>query len=219
MHDDELITVLREQRGKVLMTTPMEQIIRRGRAVRARRRVPAAAAAVGTAAAATVAVSVALPASHQASHQPTVQLAAWTVTKQAGGDISVTIRELKDPAGLQRRLRADGVPASVTFLSKYSPHYGENPACRPYPGGTPQRLTSISRLLKRVFPEPYRDLPVPPLRQVGPGHGRPPAHRLHTLIDPSALPGNAGVQLGISYDGNQVLLPVVVHASPQCTGS
>ena len=41
MNDNELITVLREQRGKVPMDTPVEQVIRRGRAVRARRRVPA----------------------------------------------------------------------------------------------------------------------------------------------------------------------------------
>jgi hypothetical protein len=37
MNDDELITVLREQRGKVVMTIPVEQIISRGRTVRARR--------------------------------------------------------------------------------------------------------------------------------------------------------------------------------------
>jgi hypothetical protein len=42
-------------------------------------------------------------------------LAAWTVTKQADGDVRVTIRELlnPDPAGLQAALRADGVPAAV----------------------------------------------------------------------------------------------------------
>ena len=40
MNDDELITTLREQRDKVPMNTPVEQIISRGRAVRARRRVP-----------------------------------------------------------------------------------------------------------------------------------------------------------------------------------
>ena len=38
MNDDELLTVVREQRAKVTMTVPVEQIIRRGRAVRSRRR-------------------------------------------------------------------------------------------------------------------------------------------------------------------------------------
>jgi len=46
------------------------------------------------------------------------------------GDIKVTIRELRDPAGLQRTLRADGVPASVTFAGQ------QNPACQGSPQGT-----------------------------------------------------------------------------------
>ena len=73
---------------------------------------------------------------------PDTQLAAWTVARQADGSIKVTIRELRDPAGLQQRLRADGVPASVTFSGQ------QNPACRGYPGGGSQsqrrqRLSSV----------------------------------------------------------------------------
>ena len=102
MNDDDLITILREQRDKVPMNTPVDQIISRGRAVRARRRVPAVAGALGAAAAVAFAVSAALPASHPASG-PGAQLAAWTVTRQADGSIRVTIRELRDPAGLQHR--------------------------------------------------------------------------------------------------------------------
>ena len=142
MNDDELITVLREQRGKVPMTTPVEEIISRGRVVRARRRVPGAAAALGAAAAAGFAVSVALPASHllPASHpaagrpvashpagEPGAQLAAWTVNRQPDGSIKVSFfRQLHDPAALQATLRADGVPVSVTFIGQ------QNPACQPY---------------------------------------------------------------------------------------
>ena len=55
----------------------------------------------------------------------TAQLTAWTVTRQADGNITITIRQLKDPAGLQATLRADGVPASVTFARQ------QNPALRP----------------------------------------------------------------------------------------
>ena len=40
MNDDEVITAVRELRGKVHSHTPLEQIISRGRAVRTRRRVP-----------------------------------------------------------------------------------------------------------------------------------------------------------------------------------
>jgi hypothetical protein len=42
-----------------------------------------------------------------------VQLTAWTVARQADGDVSVTIRQFADLARLQQTLRADGVPASV----------------------------------------------------------------------------------------------------------
>ena len=128
MTDDDLITLVRQQRGSVQMTTPVEQIIGRGRALRTRRRIPSlAAGALAVAAAAALAVTALLPAGHQAGRQPPAQLAAWTVTKQADGTIKVTVRQLRDPAGLQRRLRADGVPASVTF-------FGHEPrSCQRYP--------------------------------------------------------------------------------------
>jgi len=137
MNDDQLITAVKESVTGVHMHVPTEQIVSRSRAVRARRRIPGLAAAVAVVAGAAVAVTALLPASHQASHQPSVQLAAWTVAKEADGTVSVTIRELHDPAGLQRTLRADGVPASVTF-------FGQLPrTCQRYPAGT--------ALINRVF--------------------------------------------------------------------
>jgi hypothetical protein len=40
------------------------------------------------------------------AHDPrTARLAAWTVAKQANGDIKVTVRQLSDPSGLQSTLR------------------------------------------------------------------------------------------------------------------
>ena len=129
MNDDELITAVREQRSKVPMTTPVEQIINRGHAVRTRRRIPGLAAVLAVAAAAAFGVTALLPGSHPASHQPGIQLAAWTVVKQADGTVSVTIREMRDPAGLQSRLRADGVPASVSFSGQL------NRSCRRYTAG------------------------------------------------------------------------------------
>ncbi len=74
------------------------------------------------------AVVLAVTALVPAGRQPTVQLAAWTVVREADGNVTVSIRELKDPAGLQSTLRADGVPASVTLINQ------QNPACQPYPG-------------------------------------------------------------------------------------
>jgi hypothetical protein len=93
---------------------------------------PVTLAGAGLVTAAAVGAAVAVTVLAPASHQPTAQLAAWTVVKQADGNIRVAIRQLRDPAGLQSTLRADGVPASVTFSGN------PNPACQSYPygGGT-----------------------------------------------------------------------------------
>jgi hypothetical protein len=215
MNDDELIMVLREQRGKVPMTTPVEQIISRGRAVRARRRVPGVAAAVGAAAAAAIAVGVALPAGHpsaglpSASHSaslPNVRLAAWTVAWQADGSIKVTFRQATDAAGLQRTLRADGVPASVTFTGQ------ENPACQPYSTGSSHAY------------QPFGPATGP---LGGPGFLRNPKAAYNTpdalVIRPSALPSGTGLQIWTSGTlgaaDNFQLNVSLVKASTQCTGS
>jgi hypothetical protein len=138
-----------------------------------------------------------------------VRLAAWTVTRQAGGNIKVSFRELADPAALQRTLRADGVPVSVTFTGR------QNPACQPYslpagqsfwpygpkPGpvsalGLGFRFTKPN--LKNAYTTPPDELPA-------------------LVISPSALPSGAGLE--IFTLGNQGLQVMLVHVSPQCTGS
>jgi hypothetical protein len=223
MNDHELTVALREQRGRVSMTMPVEQIISRGRAVRARRRVSGAAATLGVAGAAAFAVSIAVPAGHPAAGRPTagqppasrpvsipdVRLAAWTVTRESGGTIKVTFREAADAAGLQATLRADGVPASVSFTGQ------PNPACQTYTfsGSAPTAPGQpfggpISGLLggysflhnpKSAYSSPYA-----------------------LVIDPSKLPSGAGVQISTSGTpggaDNFQLTVGLVHASPQCTG-
>jgi hypothetical protein len=191
MNDNELITAVLESVADVHTTTPVEQILSRGRAVRTRRRIPSLAAALAAAAGAAVAVTALLPASHPASHQPGAQLTAWTVAKQSGGYISITIRELHNPAGLQRELRVDGVPANVTFHADHTP-----PSCRPYPAGR--------ALLNRVFP--WSQL------------GAPPAV---IVIRPSALPTGAGVYLNDASNpyGYISIHFGLVYASKRCTGS
>jgi RNA polymerase sigma-70 factor (sigma-E family) len=235
MSDTDVLSAVRDSLSGMPLASPpdVEAIMAKGRARRRRRLIPGVTGTLATAAVGALAVTALAPASHQASElagnrashytsrQPAVQLAAWTVTKLADGNISVTIRELADPAGLQQMLRGDGVPASVTFAGQ------QDPACQPYPGGTPQSLPQpATPLLKRVFPEPYALLlPHPGSARLVPANGRPPAlpgvsanHAL-IVIDPSALPGNGGVQLGTSYNGFATLLPRVVYASSQCTGS
>jgi hypothetical protein len=74
-------------------------------------------------AAAAVAAAVALMGHPAASGHPGGQggtvLADWSVVKERHGLIKVTIRQLRDPAGLERTLRADGVPANVRFVHRF----------------------------------------------------------------------------------------------------
>jgi hypothetical protein len=208
-----------------------DNLVGRARRQVAQQRRSMRAMAVGGAAVTAAAAAIVVTSVASSGRQATAQLAAWTVTKLADGDVSVTIRELTDPAGLQSRLRTDGVPASVTLAGE------QNPACRPYPGGTPAparfapaRRLGGTALLGRVFPKPYQGLG---FRRGHPGrarmiraaHGRPtwrspsPGTVL-IVIDPSALPINAGVQITTVYGGQRGAgMPTVVYASPQCTGS
>lgn len=124
MNDTDLATLVRGAVRDTHMTVPESDITRRARRLRTRRRFAAGGAvSAGLAATALAVATLAAPASSPATGQ--AQLTAWTVTKHPGGVIDVTIRELKDLAGLQARLRADGVPAIVSFS-------GPKPACDPY---------------------------------------------------------------------------------------
>jgi len=229
MSDADVLCAARDSLSGIPVANPpdVDTIMARGRARQHRRLIPCVTGTLAVAAGAALAVTALAPASHQATarpgRQPVVRLAAWTVTKLAGGDISVTIRELKDPAGLQGTLRADGVPASVTFAGQLSP------ACRPYPGGTiPWPPQSPTPLLRRVFPKPYGILPPSPHQSQGwskaPGHGSPPpasppAGQTVIVIAPSALPRHAGVQIAATHGAGWIGPVQVVYASTQCTGS
>jgi len=185
MNDHELITAVREAVADVHATTRVEQIRKRGRTVRARRRIPGLAAVV----VAGVAATALLTASHPASHRPGAELMAWTVAKRPGGTVSVTIRELDDPAGLQRTLRADGVPAVVSFYAQSRPS-----SCRPYAAGR--------GLLGKIFPTPLAPTAAVVIRP-----SALPAGVGVYLNDSSNPYGFIGVSLGL------------VHTSKQCTGS
>jgi len=209
-NDDHALTALqdrlaevRDSLGEAHPSIPASGIIARARRHRVRRRlIPAMTGALALAAGATLAVTMLLPASHPAGRQPGVQLTAWTVVRQPGGNVRVTIRELHDPAGLQRRLRGDGVPATVTFAGQ------QNPACRPWPGATlhGRSTPAGSTLFSNVFP---------------PDPGAPSGV---IVIRPSALPNGGGVQLEAGFRGHRpgALMEIgagLVHASRQCTGS
>ena len=113
------------------------------------------------------------------------------MVEQSDGTVNVTIHELRDPAGLQRKLRADGVPANVIFGD---PANVQSSACQSY--GDPELLSKV------VTPSA--------------APGQPRGHAVVMAIHPSALPSGAGVQIitNLSRVGIHLVL-----TSQECTGS
>ncbi len=235
MNDSETVDVVRDSLTTakdsltgVHVNEPLDAIVRNGRARRRRHRLTgltgAMAVTAGAAMAVTALASSGHPASqpgHSAGYPLIARLAAWTVAKQANGDIKITIRELSDPSGLQSTLRADGVPANVSSSTQL------DPSCQRYP------------MTQALFTSIYH-------AQMGASSGN-----TVLVIHPSALPSGAGVQIGASPDGragdhgphqvagnqtvhniarqpvhqvaaradNSVLRVGLVYTSQQCTGS
>jgi hypothetical protein len=183
MNDDELFAKIKEQRATIPMTVPVEKIIRHGRTLRARRRIPVAAIL----AAAALAAIVLHPSGHPGGTG--IQLADWRVVKQTDGAVEVSIRELRNPNGLQRALRDDGVPASIIFGN--APNAQPNP-CQSY--GHPDLLQKVVTL---TAPE------------------QPQQNAIAMTIQPAALPSTTGIQIITNQANVGVHL---VAASPACTG-
>ncbi len=115
MKDDDLMAAVRQPFAGITMTMPLDAVIARGRSRRRRRRLPGLTAATVSAVAGVALVVSALGGGTGRSAPAPADLAAWTVVRQPSGIIAVTVRELSDPAGLQRTLNADKVPAVVVF--------------------------------------------------------------------------------------------------------
>jgi hypothetical protein len=106
MSDIELMSEVRQTLDEVHMTVATEAILKRGGALCARRvRLMAAAAVSAFALAAVGATSLVAPSP---------ALAAWNVSRTAGGTVEVTIRQLDNIPGLEAQLRGDGAPSLVT---------------------------------------------------------------------------------------------------------
>lgn len=176
-----------------------------------RRRRFAIPALIGVAAAA-VAAAVALTATqgsqarHGGSQGGGATLAAWSVIKEKHGLLRVTIRELRDPAGLQQMLRAAGVPANVQFL-----HHDFTPTTSTHdlPKGclNPRMSNEANANLQGKI------MPMDPL----------PTGGVAVNIRPSAIPHGIGLYVKAwAANGNNGGLSLqidLVQATPQCTGS
>lgn len=112
MNDNELLATVRERFSDVHMNIPADTILARGRSLRRYRRIPALAAG---SAAVVLGLALGIPALTSGTAPADAKLAAWTVTKEPSGIVLVTVGQLSDPAGLQRTLRADGIPVRVGF--------------------------------------------------------------------------------------------------------
>ena len=106
------------------MDRPPEAITARARTRRLRRNLPgvsAAGLALG------IGLALALSSSPSAARTVHVNLDAWSVNTTSTGLVNVTIRELKDPAGLARTLANAGIPVQLTFGRVCSPSSGDLP--------------------------------------------------------------------------------------------
>jgi hypothetical protein len=139
---------------------------------------------------------------------PQQKLAAWSVVKEPHGVVQVTIRELRDPVGLWRMLRADHVPAYVRFL----PHN--------FMASTSTHdLPKVCRA-PRMSNEANANLQVK-IMPMNP----PPLGSVAINFRPAAIPPGIGVFLKAwaaspgTTNGPYLSLQVdLVQASPQCTG-
>jgi hypothetical protein len=183
VNDAELLTMVKDSFDPVRAETQMDTIVHRARTLRSRRRGLTGAAWTAAAAAALALALVLVSSSSPAkpglakpgpAKPGAARLAAWTVTRLPGGIVEIMVRELKNPAGLQRKLHADGVPAFVRFANQ------QPPGCLNWYPGSPAKYFEIS---KRIFL-------VPSNAQIGGGTALD--------INPAAIPRGLGVWLEVS---------------------
>jgi hypothetical protein len=173
MTDDDMLTAVRDCLTAARDRVAREQMARPAGAIISRARRRRLRQGLGTAAAVVIIAVAAFTLLPGSSHHGSTgaRLAAWTVITKPGGQLRVTIRELRDPAGLQRRLRADGVPATIRFTSQFPR------PCQYY--RLPAR--QIFLLLSRIFPE----------------NTSASGHTAFT-INPPAIPARIGLWINIS---------------------
>jgi hypothetical protein len=188
------------------MDVPLDVIVRRGRRLRARRWLPGLVGAAGAVAALALAVAVLIPGSGSArvpgGSTATERLAAWTVVSQQGGNVKVILRwpHIRDVAGLQDKLRSNGIPARVARIG-YLRAPLNVPGCHVFGDWSAEPGGISYALWRKIF--------------YGPHTGQQSNHAF--WVYRSAIPRGLGVLVDIYYDGTFGLY--AVKASPQCTGT
>ena len=162
----------------------------RRRHARRQRRLLTAAGAAGAAAAVAASAAIVTHAAGPGG-PPAARLAAWTVITEPSGTVAVSIRDLRDPAGLQRALQAHGVPAIVRFHRSGSPM----PGCV-IPGGSP-----LASTYQRVFVQPAAASRGGPVLRINPAAVPPAAE-----IGIDAAPGN-GISIALLTKDGRCLPP------------
>jgi hypothetical protein len=206
MNDAEVITAVQASYAEIHMDVPLDVIVRRGRRLRARRRLPRLAGTAGTVAALALAAAALFPGSGRATAPAgstgTERLAAWTVVSQQGGSVKVTLQgaQIRDVAGLQDRLRSDGIPARVARIGYLRPPLTV-PGCHVFRDWSAEPGGISYALWRKIF--------------YGPHTGQQSNHAF--WVYRSAIPRGLGVLVDIYYDGTFGLY--AVKASPQCTGT
>jgi hypothetical protein len=224
MNDDQLMTAVRESFGHVHLDVPLEQTVRRGRALRGRGRAHRVAGVAGVAAIAGV-TTVAVTGLGRTSPEPTsafpgtfrsagpggAALDAWTVTTGPNGTVTITIRQLFDAAGLQRALRADGVPARVAFQSGLP---SDSP---PLPAGC--KNVTMSDEANANLQAKILGWSTAPVTGAAPG----PLNGLGIALTiyPKQIPRGVGIYLAVQSGSNRQHYGWgldLVRATPDCTG-
>lgn len=213
-HDTALVDTLGAAFATATLTRPVELIMQRGRRLRARRRI---ARLCGGAVCAVAAAALAVPLldGGGTTAGQGERLAAWTVTKEPDGLVVVTIKQLRDPGGMQRALRADGIPAAVRFQAA-----GQMSLTPPLPREC--RNTGLSTVADADLQE--KILPPPPMidvHKVGNAIEGTPVYPAGALfIRPSAIPKGIGLNITVDWAPKSWGWSLgLVKASPECTGS
>ena len=120
-------------------------------------------------------------------------LAAWTVTPLHNGALKITIREMRDPSGLQAELRADGARVVVTDSLA-------TPAGCDEWKGSDYRMGDVVRMANKT--------------------GLPSPNGLEMILTPADIPSGAALWMG--FYGNEIPGPTgfgYFTATPACLGS